>query len=52
MEWADMAKALIAENPALAAPGNKEMLLEQIYDRESSDLSDHFVSLDEWEVAR
>jgi hypothetical protein len=35
MTWAENARALVNENPALAAPENKDMLLEQMRDRYS-----------------
>jgi hypothetical protein len=48
MEWAEIAKALIVENPVLAAPESKDMLLGLMRDRS---LSGHTVHLDESHTA-
>ena len=47
MAQAEIAKTLVSENPALAAPENKEKLLKAIRDRETS----HLVHFDKSDVA-
>jgi hypothetical protein len=42
MEWAEIAKALIVENPELAAPEYKDTLLELMHDRFLSGRTVHF----------